>query len=115
MSDTGKTAIYCRTARADAIAVQEARLRAWAHEHGPADVIPYIDNGTAGTTLDRPTMNALAADIRSEKIGAVLAADAARIARTFSLMSEWRELTANTAQRFSRLRRANRVRRQQLN
>jgi hypothetical protein len=40
MSDTRKTAIYCRTACADAgaIAAQEARLRAYADEHGHADV-----------------------------------------------------------------------------
>jgi hypothetical protein len=95
MSDTGKTAIYCRTARADAgaIAAQEARLRARAHEHGHADGIPYADNGAAGPTLDRPAMNALTTDIQSGKIGAVLAVNPSRIARTIPMMSEWRRLT----------------------
>jgi hypothetical protein len=95
MSDTRKTAIYCRVALADKgkIAAQEARLRAYADEHGHADIVPYIDNGAAGTTLSRPAMNELTADIRAGKIGAVLAVNLSRIARTFSLMSEWRELT----------------------
>jgi hypothetical protein len=94
MDNRRKTAIYCRTARADAaaIAAQEARLRAYADEHGYVDVIPYRDNGAAGNTLDRPAMNKLTADIKAGEIGAVLAVDAARIARTLTLMSEWRDL-----------------------
>jgi hypothetical protein len=92
MSDTGKTAIYCRTARADAdaIAAREARLRALADERGRADVIPRVDNGAAGTTFDRPAMHGLAADIKAGEIGAVLAANTSMIARTMPMMSEWR-------------------------
>jgi DNA invertase Pin-like site-specific DNA recombinase len=94
MKQPRKTAIYCRTARADAdaIAAQEARLRAYAYENGHADVIPYRDSGAAGNSLDRPAMNALTADIRAGKIGAVLVTDISRIARTLPLVSEWRKL-----------------------
>ncbi|MDR1558448.1 MAG: recombinase family protein [Clostridiales bacterium] len=78
MKQPRKTAIYCRTARAD--------------EHGHANVIPYRDSGAAGNSLDRPAMNELTADIKTGEIGAVLVADISRIARTLPLVSEWREL-----------------------
>jgi hypothetical protein len=89
-----KKAIYCRVALADEgrIAAQEALLRAYAEEHGYGHTICYRDNGAAGNTLNRPAMAALTADIRAGKIGAVLAVNTSRIARTLPLMSEWREL-----------------------
>jgi hypothetical protein len=95
MKQPRKTAIYCRTAHtdADAISAQEARLRAYADEHGHADVIPYRDNGAAGNTLDRPAMNALTADIKAGRIGAVLAVNLSRIARAHTLILEWHRLT----------------------
>jgi DNA invertase Pin-like site-specific DNA recombinase len=49
----------------------------------------YRDCGQSGATLDRPAMNALTADIRAGKIGAVIAADVARTARSCALASEW--------------------------
>jgi DNA invertase Pin-like site-specific DNA recombinase len=67
--------------------------RAYAGEHGHADVISYRDSGAAGNTLDRPAMNRLMADIKAGKIGAVLAVNLSRIARTIPMMLEWRRLT----------------------
>jgi hypothetical protein len=94
MNNKRKTAIYCRTAYADeaAIAEQEARLRVYAEEHGYGDVVCYRDSGVAGNTLDRPAMNKLMEGIKAGEVGAVLAADISRIARTFPLVSEWHEL-----------------------
>jgi hypothetical protein len=89
-----KTAIYCRAALADELATarQERFLRAYAEESGYGNIVPYRDNGALGTTLDRPAMNRLTADVKAGEIGAVLAADVSRIARTLTLVSEWRDL-----------------------
>jgi hypothetical protein len=105
MKQPRKTAIYCRTARADAdaIAVQEARLRVCADEHGHADVIPYRDNGAAGNTLDRPAMNRLTEDIKAGKIGAVFAVNLSRIARAHTLILEWSDLTRKHGVTFNTL------------
>jgi hypothetical protein len=95
MNNKRKTAIYCRVALADKgkIAAQEARLRAYADEHSHNDIVCYADDGTAGTTLDRTAMNALTADIKAGKIGAVLAVNLSRIARALVPMLEWHRLT----------------------
>ncbi|MDR2088643.1 MAG: recombinase family protein [Clostridiales Family XIII bacterium] len=89
-----KTAIYCRAALTDEIAMarQERCLRAHAEERGCTDIIRYRDNGALGTTLDRPALNQLVEDIKAGEIGAVLVTDVSRIARTLPLVSEWRNL-----------------------
>jgi DNA invertase Pin-like site-specific DNA recombinase len=91
-----KTAIYCRSALYDEIAVarQEAQCREYAHALGidDADITVYRDCGASGATLGRPAMSALTEDITAGKIGAVIASDMARIARNFALMSDRREL-----------------------
>jgi hypothetical protein len=94
MRSKRKTAIYCRTALADEgkIAAQERLLRAYAEEHGHADVSPYRDCGASGNTLERPALNRLTADIEAGEIGAVLVADTSRIARNFTLVSEWMKI-----------------------
>jgi hypothetical protein len=88
-----KTAIYCRSALYDEIAVarQEAQCRKCAHALGidDADITVYRD---CGATLGRPAMSVLTADIEARNVGAVIVSDMARIARSFALMSEWREL-----------------------
>jgi hypothetical protein len=89
-----KTAIYCRTALADdgKIAAQERLLRAYAKEHGHTDVSPYRDCGASGNTLERPALNRLTADIEAGEIGVVLITDTSRIARYFTLVSEWQKI-----------------------
>jgi DNA invertase Pin-like site-specific DNA recombinase len=91
-----KTAIYCRSALYDEIAVarQEAQCRKYAHAVGieDEDIDVYRDCGASGATLGRPAMNALTADITAGNVGAVIASALARIARNFALLSEWREL-----------------------
>ncbi|MDR2655642.1 MAG: recombinase family protein [Oscillospiraceae bacterium] len=96
--DTKQTAVYCRTALADELAMraQERRIREYADRLGHGKVTVYRDFGQNGLTLDRPSMNALAAEIKAGKIGTVIAADISRIARNYTLVSEWLDML-NTA------------------
>jgi hypothetical protein len=91
-----KTAIYCRSALYNEIAAarQEAQCREYARTLGiaDADIVVYRDCGANGVTLDRPAMNALTADIKAGNIGTIITQDTARVARNFTLVSEWREL-----------------------
>jgi hypothetical protein len=92
--DTRLTAAYCRTALADELAIrtQERQIREYAEKYGYGEPAFYRDCGQSGATLDRPAINALTADIRAGKIGAVVAADIARIARNYALFSEWLDM-----------------------
>jgi hypothetical protein len=91
MNDTRKTAIYCRAALANDIAVarQEKQLREYAKEHGHAETVSFRDNGFSGNTLARPALNELTSRIKAGEIGAVLVTDISRIARNFTLYAEW--------------------------
>jgi hypothetical protein len=90
------TAIYCRSALYNEIAVarQETQCREYAHTLGIADanIEVYRDCGASGATLDRPAMNALTSDVKAGNVGTVITQDTARVARNFTLVSEWREL-----------------------
>ncbi|MDR3348666.1 MAG: recombinase family protein [Acidaminococcales bacterium] len=94
MNKKRKTAIYCRAALTDELATarQEKKLCAYAEERGCTDIVRYRDSGSVGTTLDRPALNRLTADIKSGEIGAVLVTNMSRIARMLTLVSEWRDL-----------------------
>jgi hypothetical protein len=91
-----KTALYCRSALYNEIAVarQEAQCREYAHTLGFADanIAIYRDCGASGATLDRPAMNALTADIKIGNVDTVITRDSARVARNITLVSEWLEL-----------------------
>jgi hypothetical protein len=99
-----KTAIYCRSALYNEIAVakQEAQCREHAHTLGIADanIAAYRDCGANGANLDRPAMNVLTSDAKVGDIGTVIASDMARIARNFTLSSEWRELLRSHGVKF---------------
>jgi hypothetical protein len=92
--ETKQTAAYCRTATADELAMraQERQIREFAKKRGYSEPAFYRDCGQSGATLDRPAMNALTAEIKAGKIGAVITADIARIARGYALFSEWIDL-----------------------
>ncbi|MDR1246450.1 MAG: TnpV protein, partial [Clostridiales Family XIII bacterium] len=92
--DTKQTAAYCRTALADesAMRAQERKIHEYADKPGYGEPMFYRDCGQSGLTLDRPAMNALTADVKAGKIGAVIAADTARIARNYALVSEWLDM-----------------------
>jgi hypothetical protein len=99
-----KTAIYCRSALYDEIAVarQEAQCREYAHtlDIADANIAVYRDCGESGATLDRLAMNALTAEIEAGNIGAVITQDTTRVARSFALVSEWRELLRSRGVKF---------------
>jgi hypothetical protein len=103
--ETKRTAAYCRTATADELAMraQERRIREYANKHGHGELIFYRDCGRSGVTLDRPAMNALTADIKAGRIGTVITADNARIARNCALMSEWLDTLDGNGVRFATL------------
>jgi site-specific DNA recombinase len=84
-------AVYCRSAQTDdnVIRLQEKRLRRFAEENGFNNLTCYIDNGESGSTLDRPAMNRLIADINASKVKTVIATDLFRIARSFKPLFEW--------------------------
>jgi hypothetical protein len=94
LMDTKITAAYCRTATADewTIAEQERIIREYADRHGYGEPAFYRDCGQSGATLDRPAMNTLTMDVKAWKVGAVIAANTARIARNYALFSEWLDL-----------------------
>jgi hypothetical protein len=94
MNNKRKTAIYCRAALTDELAMarQEKQLRAYAEECGYGNIVPYRDNGALGTTLDRPALTGLTQDIKAGEIDAVLVTNISRIARTLPLVSEWRDM-----------------------
>jgi hypothetical protein len=91
MTNARKTAIYCRAALSNdiAIAQQEKQLREYAKEHGCAEPICFRDNGFPGNTLNRPALNRLTAAVKAGEIGAVLVTNISRIARNFPLYAEW--------------------------
>jgi DNA invertase Pin-like site-specific DNA recombinase len=85
------TALYCRTATQDSFAIQNQkdRLLRYAEENDHTNLSWYIDNGESGTTLNRPAMKQLIADIKSGRIETVLVISADRVARGIAPMSEW--------------------------
>jgi hypothetical protein len=91
MTNPKQTAIYCRAALSNDIAIarQEKQLREYAREHGCAEPICFRDNGFLGNTLNRPALNRLTAAIKAGEIGAVLVTNISRIARNFPLYAEW--------------------------
>jgi hypothetical protein len=97
-----KTAVYCRSAIYDEVAVarQERQCREYAAGYGYEIGKAYRDCGVSGVTLVRPAMSELTADIKSGTIGAVVTQDIARIARNFALVSEWRELLRANGAKF---------------
>jgi DNA invertase Pin-like site-specific DNA recombinase len=89
-----KAAVYCRSAvgNENAIEQQTAQIRKFAAENEYEDPTLYRDKGANGNSLDRPAMTKLIGDIRTGKTGAVIVTDTARVARNFTIFTEWREL-----------------------
>jgi DNA invertase Pin-like site-specific DNA recombinase len=100
------TAIYLRTAsliRTECSpSIQERTLGVFAGKCKNPRF--YTDNGRAGTTLDRPAMNELIADIRSGEIGAVAVFGLDRVARGLSPILEWFDLLECYGIRFINLK-----------
>jgi DNA invertase Pin-like site-specific DNA recombinase len=84
-AENRKAAIYCRVADKDdlTIAWHSDTLFDLAEKHGYGyhDCVEYLDNGVVGTTLDRPALNRLCADMKAGKVQAVFIRDVSRLAR----------------------------------
>jgi DNA invertase Pin-like site-specific DNA recombinase len=86
-----KTALYCRTAQQSFLGIesQKERLYRFAEDNGYTNTSWYIDDGKIGSTLDRPAMQRLIADIEAGIIKTVIVTGADRIARGVGIMFEW--------------------------
>ena len=89
-------AFYCRMALADtdALAVQERHLFNFAEANGYEDGefnkhCVYRDNGGSGSTLDRPGMNMLMADIRDGRVDVLIVKDISRVLRNYIKLDGW--------------------------
>ena len=85
------TALYCRTALADAesIARQRESLRRFAGEKGFTNLTYYEDDGFSGLDLARPAFLRLEQEIRDGKIARVIASDLARLGRDTAEVVRW--------------------------
>ena len=85
------TALYCRTALADAeaIAQQHESLRRFAGEQGFTNLTYYEDDGYSGLNLARPAFLRLEQDIRDGKVARVIAPDLARLGRNTAEVVRW--------------------------
>ena len=93
MNKQRKTAIYCRVAAPDefVIEVQEARLQDYAERQGYTNIEIYSDNGASGRSFNRPELNRLKSDIKSDKIDTVITASLSRIGRDAFQTWKWIE------------------------
>ena len=85
------TALYCRTALADAeaIARQRESLRRFAEEKGFTNLTYYEDDGCSGLNPARPAFLRLEQDIRDGKVARVIAPDLARLGRNTAEVVRW--------------------------
>lgn len=86
-----KTAIYCRVACADQMALdmQIECLREYAAEHGIDDITVYSDNGYSGLDYNRPGFSLMECDIEDGAIEAVIVRDLSRIGRNMVETIQW--------------------------
>jgi len=89
-------AFYTRVACADAevLLAQERQVTDYAkangYESGEFNTHRfYSDDGVTGSTLDRPGMNRLMADIRDGRVDVLIVKDLSRVARDFLLFDDW--------------------------
>ena len=80
-----KTALYCRTAIACDIAIENQimMLRQYANDNNFGNITVYTDNGYSGSNLDRPALRRLQADVEAGLVGVLLVKDISRISRNF--------------------------------
>jgi len=91
MAEKMRAAVYCRLARADddRIAEQKEQVLAFAMKQGCGEIAVFIDNGESGSSLSRPAMNLLNADIEAGKIDAVYVHSLCRIGRNYIEVDKW--------------------------
>ena len=91
MAEKMRAAVYCRLARADddRIAEQKEQVLAFAMKQGCGEIAVFIDNGESGSSLRRPAMNRLNADIEARKVNAVYVHSLCRIGRNYIEVDKW--------------------------
>jgi DNA invertase Pin-like site-specific DNA recombinase len=94
-TDRKKAAIYCRVAHRndDELERQRESLRRFAAAQGYGECAEYLDNGTDGLTLDRPSLNRLNDAIANEEIQIVFVQDTSRIGRRIPAVFTWLSFT----------------------
>jgi len=70
---------------------QMQKLLCYANGNGIDSFTLYADIGASGLTLDRPAFNTLKADIEAGRVGKVIFADVARVARDYILVDKFFE------------------------
>jgi site-specific DNA recombinase len=91
MAEKMRAAVYCRLARADdeRIAEQENRVSSYAKKQGCGEIAVFVDNDESGSSLNRPAMNRLNADIEAGLIDAVYVHSLPRIGRNVCEVLKW--------------------------
>ena len=89
--DNAKTAIYCRVACPDDMALrnQSELVSRFAVDNGYTDCVNYCDCGSNGLSLNRPGFNALMVDARGGRVKTVIVKDISRIARDYTVFYKW--------------------------
>lgn len=85
------TAIYCRTAQPDDLAIfaQRDRLTRLANARGYDNLVYYQDNGYSGLNYERPAFSEMQKDIQAGDIHCVLVVSISRIGRNSPSASNW--------------------------
>jgi len=91
MAEKMRAAVYCRLARADddRIAEQKEQVLDFAAKQGHGEIAVFVDNGESGSSLSRPAMNRLNADIEAGLIDAVYVHSLCRIGRNYIEVDKW--------------------------
>jgi DNA invertase Pin-like site-specific DNA recombinase len=82
-SNQKATAFYCRSAIKNDVAIenQKEKLANYAKRNNIEKYEFYIDNGFSGTTLDRPALKRLIADVKKGEVATIVASEICRLAR----------------------------------
>jgi len=88
---TKKTALYCRTALYDDLAIQKQKneLIAYAEKQGYKNITVYSDNGFSGIKFNRPAFKKLNADITKGKVERIITLSISRIGRDRIKTPQW--------------------------
>jgi DNA invertase Pin-like site-specific DNA recombinase len=84
------TALPCRSAVKNDESIQNQKYMLLDHvlENNITEYEFYIDNGFSGSSLDRPAIKRMIADIKKGRIESVVVTDISRLARDYSAYSE---------------------------
>ena len=91
LGNTRKTAIYCRVAQTDnmAIEMQKSTLKGFTEQQGYTNSVLYIDNGFNGLNFNRPSFKKLNKDINAGKIERVIVLTICRLGRNTIEVVNW--------------------------